>query len=73
MYMIRQKTRKHVSRSSDRHPQHKQDDTTEHNYREKKAPHVAIYGQVDHLLDGVEVWVVEIAQEPQNAWTKHLS
>lgn len=41
-------------------------------HREYKPPQVSVDGQVDHLLDWVEVWIVQVSQEPQHTWPKHL-
>lgn len=41
-------------------------------HRENKPPEMSVDGQVDHLLDWVEVWVVQVPQEPQHTRPKHL-
>lgn len=42
------------------------------NHREYKPPEVSVDGEVDHLLDWVEVWIIQVPQEPQHTWPKHL-
>lgn len=41
-------------------------------HRENKPPEMSVDGQVDHLLYWVEVWIVQVPQEPQHAWPEHL-
>lgn len=41
-------------------------------HRENKPPQVSIDGEVDHLLDWVKVWIVQVPQEPQHTRPEHL-
>ncbi len=41
-------------------------------HREYKPPQVSVDGQVDHLLDWVEVWIIQVPQEPQHTRPEHL-
>lgn len=41
-------------------------------HRENKPPQVSVDGQVDHFLNRVKVWIVQVPQKPQYTRTKHL-
>lgn len=41
-------------------------------HREDKPSQVSVDGQVDHLLDWVKVWIVQVPQEPQHPRPEHL-
>lgn len=45
-------------------------ETTDH--RENEPPQVSVNGKVNHLLNGVEVWIIQVPQEPQNPRSEHL-
>lgn len=42
------------------------------NHREYEPPQVPVDGQVDHFLDRVKIWVIQVPQEPQHTRSEHL-
>lgn len=45
-------------------------ETTDH--RENEPPQVSVNGKVNHLLNWVKVWIVQIPQKPQNTRSEDL-
>lgn len=45
-------------------------ETTDH--RENEPPQVSVNGKVNHLLNRVEVWIIQVPQKPQNPRSEHL-
>lgn len=41
-------------------------------HRENKPPKMSVDGQMNHLLDWVKVWIIQVPQEPQHAWPENL-
>lgn len=44
--------------------------TTDH--RENEPPQVSVNGKVNHLLNGVKVWIIQVPQKPQNTRSEDL-
>ena len=53
--------------------EHDEDGGAEEDEGDAEAAEVARDGEVDHLLDGVEVGVVEVAEEPEDAGAEDLA
>lgn len=41
-------------------------------HREYKPPQVSVDRQVDHFLDWVKVWIVQVPEEPQHTRPENL-
>lgn len=41
-------------------------------HRKDKSPEMPIDGQVNHLLDWIEVGIVQVSQKPQDARSQYL-
>merc|ERR1719391_467883 len=53
--------------------EHHQDGGAEHHQGGTEPPHVPRYAQMNHLLDWIEIWIVEIPEEPENPRPEDLS
>lgn len=65
--IVRQKVRKALLNGENRKEDEEHDNGAENDHRDDTPLAVNDNGQVDHLIDGVKVGVVEIANEPENA------
>lgn len=45
-------------------------ETTDH--RENEPPQVSVNGKVNHLLDWVKVWIIQVPQKPQDTRSEYL-
>ena len=55
-----------------RQVEHDEDGGSEEDERDAEPAEVSRDGEVDHLLDRVEVRVVEVAEEPEDAGAQNL-
>ena len=63
----------HGVEQADGRVEHEADGEAEEQHRGEKASHVSVDGQLDHLLDRIEVGIVEVAQEPEYARPQDLA
>lgn len=41
-------------------------------HRENEPPQVSVNGKVNHLLNWVKVWIIQVPQKPQNTRSEYL-